>query len=716
MCYRRLARLLLPALLIPLLLIALPHARSWASPVASDLVIYADALASGWDNWSWGGNYNFSNASPVHAGNSSVAVTYNIAWAGLYLHTDPPVSTSGYSAVSFWVHGGSGGQSAAVSVNFSGITYEIGPLPSNWSQVTIPLADLGSPTEISALVWQDTSGGAQTIFYLDEILLVGDGSLPTPTPPPGTGPALTVDAAANQHPISPYIYGMNFADEDLAAELDLPLRRWGGNATSRYNWELDISNQGMDWYYENYQENAAHTRLEQFIEQDLRTGTHTLVTMPLMGWTPKDDAQACGFSIEKYGEQDGNDWEWRPGCGNGRFDGVPITGNDPLDTSYATTPNYVRDWVETLVSTYGAADQGGVLFYALDNEPMLWYDTHRDVHPQPTSYDELLNHSLDIAAVIKASDPSALTLGPVTWGWTAYFWSALDWAGGGDWWNHPPDREAHDGMEFTAWYLQQMQFEENENGQRLLDYLDLHYYPQAAGVALSSAGGASTQALRLRSTRALWDPTYVDESWIDDTVRLIPRMREWVDTYYPGTKLAITEYNWGGLEHINGALAQADVLGIFGREGLDLAALWGPPSSSQPGAYAFCMYLNYNGLGYGFGESSVSASSGDQEEVAIYAALRAQDGALTLMIINKTGQALTSEVNLSGFDPATSALVYRYSAANLNAILLQPSQGLSNAGFSATFPANSITLVIIQPKTPIVPVTQTYLPLLFLLR
>jgi hypothetical protein len=63
----------------------------------------------------------------------------------------------------------------------------------------------------------------------------------------------------------------------------------------------------------------------------------------------------------------------------------------------------------------------------------------------------------------------------------------------------------------------------------------------------------------------------VDESWIGEVVRLIPRMRAWVDAHYPGTKLAITEYNWGALNHINGALAQADVLGIFGRERPSLA-------------------------------------------------------------------------------------------------------------------------------------------------
>src|SRR6185503_19599851 len=141
-------------------------------------------------------------------------------------------------------------------------------------------------------------------------------------------------------------------------------------------------------------------------------------------------------------------------------------------------------------------------------------------------------------------------------------------------------RLAHGNVPLVEWYLQQLRTYEQQNGVRLLDYLDLHYYPQANGVSLSGAGNTTTQALRLRSTRSLWDPTYTDESWIGEAVQLIPRMRQWVNTDYPGTRLAIGEYNWGALDHINGALAQADVLGIFGREGLDLATLWDPPTSA----------------------------------------------------------------------------------------------------------------------------------------
>jgi hypothetical protein len=264
--------------------------------------------------------------------------------------------------------------------------------------------------------------------------------------------------------------------------------------------------------------------------------------------------------------------------------------------------------------------------------------------------------------------------------------------------------------------LQQMKAYQDAHSLRILDYLDVHYYPQASGVALSSAGSTATQQLRLRSTRALWDPTYEDESWIADVsegpyVRLIPRMKEWVAANYPGTKLAITEYNWGALDHINGALTQAEVLGIFGREGLDLATLWGPPDADQPGAFAFRMYRNYDGAGSAFGEASVHAASADQEKLSIYAARRSSDGALTLVVINKTATPLTSELTLSNFAPASWAQVYRYSATNLAAIVQAADQAVSAAGFSAAFPANSITLFIIPAGGPPPPPVM-YLPLI----
>jgi len=542
--------------------------------------------------------------------------------------------------------------------------------------------------------------------------------------------ALAVDAAANRKPISPYIYGLNFAKESFADAIDLPVRRWGGNHTTRYNWQGNWMNHGLDWFFHNNTHydpyNGATQTADEWVDQNERTATASLITVPMIGYAAKDgDPASCGFKVSLYGAQDDVDNEsGYPDCGNGLSGGVPITGNNPLDTSFATTPAFASGWVSHLVATHGAANAGGVQFYALDNEPELWSETHRDVHPDAQRYDELRDRSFAYGAVVKAADPAAQVFGYASFSWSGYWYSQYDLiTAAQNGYTYFPDYATHGNRYQVEWYLQQMRQYEQAGGVRLLDYLDLHFYPQN-GVALTAAGDAALQALRLRSTRALWDPTYRDESWIggDDqpadwrNVRLIPRMRDWVSANYPGTKLAITEYNWGGLEHINGALAQADILGVFGREGLDFAALWNYPDPSLgydrfetlPGAYAFRIYRNYDGNGGKFGDVSVSAISADQSQLAIYAAQRGGDGVLTLVIINKTGGALMSDVMLAGFTPAAAAQVYRYSNANLNAIVREVDQPVGAGGFNASFPANSITLVVIPPAVPWVKV---YLPL-----
>jgi hypothetical protein len=676
-------------------------ASTSASPV------YSDALLNGWGDWSWDlPNHNLAGTSPVHGGSQAIAVTYTVAWSGLQFGLNTPLNVSAYDRLRFWIHGGSaGGQTvqAQISDGSTTLTKNVTPMANAWTQVDVLLNGLG---QVTLLAWFNNTAGAQPTFYVDDVAFVSSTVVTATVPPPASGPVLSVNVGADRHAVSPYIYGLNFAAEALAGELNLPVNRWGGNSTSRYNWQLGATNAGSDWYYEN-KSDGTHAG---WIAQNLRTGTDSLLSIPLIGYVAKNGSTAtCGFKISKYGSQQGSDSQWQPDCGNGvRSSGSLITGNDPLDTSIAVNESFMKSWVQNLVSGYGSASNGGVRFYDLDNEPELWSETHRDIHPTPESYDELFARSVAYGAAIKQADPGAQLLGYVAFGWSGYWYSMRDLvAGAANGYSYFPDYESHGRLYQVEWYLSQMRQYEQANGTRLLDYLDLHYYPES-GVALTNAGDANRQALRLRSTRSLWDPAYIDESWIGApdqgadmrSVHLLARMRAWVNTYYPGTKLAISEYNFGGLESINGALAQADVLGIFGREGLDLATLWDPPSASQPGAYAFRMYRNYDGAGSAFGDVSVRAASTNQGQLAIYAAQRSSDSALTLMIINKTGGALNANVSLAGFTPAGNGRVYRYSPANLNAIVHLADQAVAAGGFTAGFPANSITLVVIPGSAP----------------
>ncbi|MDX2139444.1 MAG: glycoside hydrolase family 44 protein [Chloroflexota bacterium] len=669
----------------------------------TSLTIYNDALASGWQSWSWSTTLDTNATAPVQAGNRSIAATYTAAWAGVYLRSQGALP-AGYSTLRFWIHGGAtGGQNIRVDAyNEAGAGTTLTTLTAmanTWTQHDLPLATFGPSSLLWGIVWQENSGGTPPTFYLDSIELIGGA--PVPPPPAGQGPALRVDAAADVRPINPHIYGINFASPDLITTARIPVSRWGGNSTTRYNYLLDVRNTAADYFFQNIPNDVADiaqlpngSAADQFVGGNRSRGVDSLMTMPLIGWTPRSRTYAeCGYRVSVYGAQQQVD-QWYPDCGNGiRTNGTRITGNNPLDTSIAIDEAWVQDWMRHLIAQFGTAANGGVRFYALDNEPSLWQDTHRDVRQTPLSSVEIRDLGYRYGAAIKAVDPGALLFGPVEFGWTGYYFSGVDQAS--EQWANPPEAALRGGLPFAPWYLAQMRAYEQQNGTRLLDYFTLHYYPAAPGVTLSSAGNAQTQALRLRTTRSLWDPTYVDESWIGEPVRLIPRMREWVNQHYPGTRLAITEYNFGGLEHINGALAQADVLGIFGREGLDFATLWSPPEATQPGAFAFRMYRNYDGSGGAFGETSVRAQSDDQAQLAVYAATRA-DGVLTIMVINKTGAPLTSPLTISSFN-STTAQVYRYADSDWTRITREPDATISGGAVSLTYPANSITLLVVAP-------------------
>jgi len=514
---------------------------------------------------------------------------------------------------------------------------------------------------------------------------------------------VTVDPGAQRHPISPLIYGVNFGDDTQASRLRWPVRRWGGNSTTRYSWQDDTTNHASDWFFYNVPDsNPNPQNLPYGSTADLFVGAtrvaagEPLITVPTIGWTPTDRTRRWGFSVAKYGPQQATECtatgyaSWcNPDAGNGLHpDGTPITGNDPLDTSRAIDATFVTGWMAHLAAVAGT---GGVHLYALDNEPTLWNSTHRDVHPQPTTYDELWQRTQQVAAAIKAQDGAAEVLGPADWGWCAYFFSAADGCQVGS------DAQAHGGLALTDWYLLQAANYQSANGVRLLDYLDVHYYPQAGGVALSDDESTATAAVRLRSLKGLYDPNYVDESWIGQPVELIPRMKAWIAARLPGTRLAISEYNWGNDNGASSALAQAEALAIFGREGVDLATRWVAPATGSRVEDAFLLYLDYDGKGARVAGDSVQAVSSAVDTVGAYAVAGA-NSRLHLLLFNKDFANHTVQVQVAG-SPSAALALYEFDAANRFAPA--GTATLAAGSVTLTLPALSATLAVAaDPASP----------------
>src|SRR5260370_30428281 len=319
--------------------------------------------------------------------------------------------------------------------------------------------------------------------------------------------------------------------------------------------------------------------------------------------------------------------------------------------------------------------------------------------------DEINTRIIDYAAKIKMVDPTALIVGPEEWGWSGYLLSGADqqW-GSKNGWSNLPDRANHGGQDYLPWLLMQLK-QAAGTGQRLLDVFSVHYYPQ--GGEFGNDTSTTMQLRRNRSTRSLWDPNYVDESWIDDKVQLIPLLRNWVNAYYfANTPIAITEYKWGAESHLNGATVQADILGIFGREGLDLAARWTTPEPSTPAYKAMKMYRNYDVAKSGFGDTSVVAAVANPDNLSAFAALRSSDGALTVMVINKVLSGNTpATITLNNFAGSGSARVYQLTAAN--AIQPLPDAAYSGANLGLTVPAQSVTLLILPKATGTPPASLT---------
>jgi hypothetical protein len=600
------------------------------------------------------------------------------------------------------------------------------------------------------------------------------GSATITLSPPATaaGPALTVDASHQTRAISPLIYGMNnyLLDQATVTATNLPIARWGGDDTSRYNYQNNISNSASDYFFLNGTGSGGmwpDGSFNGFVTSAATNGVKVLGTVPLQGWVANSTVGACSFPVSQFPGQESTNGV----CGNGTVpegtDNCTTSGGCSLNgdsgpggaanatafaevTSISEPPptppaanavnlawaqgTWTGGWVNTLVTKFGQAGNGGVSFYDLDNEPAWWDAVHRDVHPVPSTYDEVTNGGIGTALAIKTVDPTAKVNGPVVDYWYNYFYSKKDiesgWGSGPCYepWQNPTDRNAHGGVPFLEYYLQQFAKAQTTYGTRLLDYVVLHTYDAASyngnSVAFTTAGDTGVQQARMNSTRAFWDPTYTDPNLPQPNYTtdanytascntplqppmLIPMMQGWVAKDYPGTKIAIDEYNWGGLESINGAVTQADILGIFGAYGLDLGTFWptSAPSGQQPVVMAFAMYRNYDGAKSTFGDTALSSTSANPAQLAVYGALRSSDGAVTVMVINKTYGALTETLNLANVTASGSASVYQYSNANQAAIqslpaiaVTAPTAPSTTSTLSATFPAQSITLLVIPAK------------------
>ncbi len=537
------------------------------------------------------------------------------------------------------------GQAASNAVSILG-DGGIEKLDGTWRRVVLPLDRFtqNQPLQLSKLWGVDFSnyGNQELTFHIDKIgFAVEKVQPPRFKPAPGYKATARLVPEGKPIPIKDGIYGVCGLPREKLIEYRIPITRWGGNPATRYNWKLGVDNGASDWYFKNrgkLLDRLADTGYLRHIEGNQVFGATTYQTVPTIGWVARD-ASGYAFSIAKHGPQKGTE----PGnadVGNGvKPDGSFITGNDPRDTSVEAPPEFIGEAVRFVARKAGNAEKGGVKYWALDNEPMIWHATHRDVHPRPLSYDQLWERTVKYAEAIKREDPTAKVAGFCSWGWTDLYYSAAD--AGKDNYGTKPDWLAHDKVGLCEWFVKKCGEYRKKHGKPLIDVLDIHWYPQGQvkgqGAYLGRGLDAALNAYRMRSTRDLWDAKYEQESWIRRTdvyspVALLPRVKKWVEAHNPGMEICLGEYNFGGGDNVTGGLAQAEVFGVLAREGIDLAFIWHTPAGSQE--LAWKLFRSYDAKRSGFGDRLLPAES-DQNDLSVFAARRTSDEALTIAVVNK---------------------------------------------------------------------------------
>jgi mannan endo-1,4-beta-mannosidase len=512
-----------------------------------------------------------------------------------------------------------------------------------------------------------------------------------------------INTSANKTPISKYVYGSNWG-----SGTDYTIRRSGGNRLTAYNWENNWSNAGADWYYENDQYMSSSTipgkAITDFHDQALSQGQASIVTL-----------QMADYVSAPIWRQINLDTEAAPSI---YFYPVVFAKEAPF-CSPPDNPNtsddvvYMDEFVNFLVWKYGpAGSPNGVKFYNLDNEPDIWSDgnkgaTHPEVHPAKPTCLEIRNKGSALSYIIKNVDPNAQILGPVSYGFAGY----LHFQGAPDWETVKGTRPW-----FISYYLDEMRIASNGCGRRLLDALDVHWYPEAqddAGNRITN--NISTNAMynaRMQAPRTLWDTGYIspnetypngEVSWINkwyfaQYLPLIPRLKDDIKNYYPDTNLAITEYAYGPdgtSQHWSTGIATADVLGIFGKYGVYIATYWG--SGNYVDA-AIKMYRNYDGNHSTFGDMNVMASISNKVDSSIYASVFSDNACeLHLIAINKNiDNAITGTFNITSQQKFTSGRVWRFNNSSANISETTAINNITGNSFTYTIPATTVCHIVLQ--------------------
>ena len=501
-----------------------------------------------------------------------------------------------------------------------------------------------------------------------------------------------VDLGGERKAISPYIYGVNEYTSSNLKSVTVHNSRQGGNRYTGYNWETNWSNAGEDW------KNSSDTNIG-----DLSDGTGYAARQFSKVCEEKDiDYKLVTLQMAGYVSADKNGTVTKDEAApSDRWNKVEFRKNGTLslepDLDDGTV--YMDEYVNYLVKTLGdASTDTGIQAYSLDNEPVLWNDTHPLLHADEVTNSELVSKSIELAKVVKDIDPKAEVFGPAFWGMLPCIMIGdSDTSQDADW------RAVQNQYDwYVDYYLQQMADAEKESGTRLLDAFDVHYYAQ----------DCSTDDAILQAARSLYDPDYVENSWLQpyfgNYFPFLSHLQDSIDKYYPGTKLAVSEYNIANIadekntgKSVVSAIAEAEALGAFALNDVYFATYWGTLADCPYAASAINLYTNYDGEGEDFGDTLVSAETEDLSKAYAFASIDGSDESeVTLVLSNKDKtQSETATISLSGSSVQyQSAVVYAITQEHSDIRIMDVQNGLSGNEVTVELPPLSVAQIVLSDE------------------
>lgn len=713
---------------------------TWTDAAPTERTVYADTVGSGFLNAGW----SITRANDVYrtTGANAMKATFTAAWGALAFVYDwnaAAIPLSTYTTVSFDISAGTGTPPAAMNNMRIGLdsaptklltSYVPGGFKANtWHRVTIPVTDLAT----QAYRWVTFKNESTSLysFYVDNVRFQTDHAAPplrtTVVDPntPDTFNAGEVDVVTNvrtgeeRKAISPWIYGMNSTTAtgrpaDVLACATFVRR--GGDRSNAYNWETNASNGSHNNGYANDMYLAtglANPNAPGALDSELLLGNRaanrgTMVPFVLNGYA----AGALGGNIPFLTPGWNRDYWFR------RVDVVKptaLTLTPDLNDGVVYTDEHLW-FLKNRAAEDVFAPGPKQLFVGTDNEPDLFAGNFPMLQTggggnltmsgvvvgTRVTGDEFTARFVQFAKRVKQLAPTAAIVGPDHYafdGWTSWHGSMM-----------PRYNNSGAGPWYMDDFLKTVKLESEAFGQRLLETWDMHWYPQTEfnGVQVNQLDNTSRTMTAaeidavLQGPRSYWDMEYDENSWITRDhlhapAYVLSRLQARLDTYYPGTKLGVTEYFPGGRGHVSSGLATVDTLGVFARMGVHMAAMWPHPGSVDFAYGGFKLLRNPTGsagaTGVRYASTNVKVEHPEKAPSSVFAASDTPQ-LVTVLVVNKTNAVRKFGIRAFNSAQLTSVKAYRIDAAHTNPYLASTEALTKNNAYAYSAPAMSATMLV----------------------